>query len=112
MNWNELKSEKDLADALNLSHSKDVLIFKHSIKCGISKMVLKQFEREFTSDGDTELYYLDLINYRSVSNAISEILSVVHESPQAILIRKGEALYHASHSSIIDSFLEQIKVSS
>ncbi len=112
MNWIEIKSESELQAALNASHEEKVLIFKHSTRCGISRMVLKQFEREFVSQTQIPCYYIDLIAYRSVSNAISSTLSVIHESPQAILIEKGEALHHASHHSIVSSFIEEIKDSS
>ncbi|RMG82686.1 MAG: DUF2847 family protein, partial [Bacteroidetes bacterium] len=55
------------------------------------------------------LYYLDLIAHRDVSDAVSEILSVKHESPQILLVKNKKCVYHASHNSIrpeeIEGFL-------
>ena len=66
-------------------------------------MVISQFKKEypFTSD-KADLYYLDLLNYRDISNAIADRFDVVHESPQLLIIRNGEVINHASHGSIND----------
>jgi bacillithiol system protein YtxJ len=45
-------------------------------------------------------YFLDLISYREISNAIARKFQVEHESPQAIIIRDGKAVYSASHFEI------------
>ncbi len=58
---------------------------------------------ESTWEGDlpeTPIYFLDLIQFRSLSNLIAEQLNVVHQSPQLILVENGNSIYHASHSSI------------
>ena len=55
-------------------------------------------------DNDTleaaDTYYLDLLSYRSVSKYIAEELGVHHESPQVIVINKGEVTYDESHLDI------------
>jgi bacillithiol system protein YtxJ len=51
-------------------------------------MALKQFENEFDS---SKLHlFLDLIEYRAISNAIAEQFGVTHQSPQLILIKEGK----------------------
>ena len=47
-----------------------------------------------------DFYYLDLIAYRPVSNRIAEEFKVYHESPQVLLIKKGECSYDESHNGI------------
>jgi bacillithiol system protein YtxJ len=54
---------------------------------------------DFSAD-DIKPYYLDLIAFRDVSNAITEKFGIFHESPQALLIRNGECVYDASHLDI------------
>ena len=55
-----------------------------------------------------DFYYLDLIRYRSISNRISELFDVHHESPQILLIKNGECTYDESHLSIsIDEVKQQ-----
>lgn len=77
-------------------------IFKHSTSCGISRMVLKKFEREYPEikDKDVKLYFLDLLSNREISNRIAEKFAVRHESPQLILIKDKKVVHHSSHHSI------------
>ena len=53
------------------------------------------------------VYYLDLLNFRPISSEISENFSVEHESPQALLIKDGRCVWHASHNSISAEALEE-----
>lgn len=48
----------------------------------------------------TPFYYLDLIAHRDLSSSISDRTGVRHESPQVLIIDKGECRYHASHMEI------------
>ena len=52
-------------------------------------------------------YYLDLIAYRDISNAIVQEFGVFHESPQVILIKDGKAIYDSSHMSISAEAIKQ-----
>ena len=99
--WKKIESEQDLAKALEHSFQHKIAIFKHSTSCFISKTVLKNFEREIeNSDQKVDLYYLDLLAYRSISNKIAEDLNVTHQSPQLIVIENGKAINNASHQDI------------
>lgn len=101
IHWIALTEAEQLEKIINLSNEKPILIFKHSTRCGISRMVLKNFERNFDIESDKiDCYFLDLLSYRNISAMIAEKFSVPHQSPQAILISKGEVVYHDSHSSI------------
>ena len=89
-----------LNEIILLSSEKPVLIFKHSTRCSVSRMVLKQFESEFDLENQVTPYFLDLLEHRDVSNAIAEQFKVVHQSPQLLLIKNGMSVYDASHSAI------------
>lgn len=82
------------------SHEHPVVVFKHSTRCSISRMALRQFESDWNLDGKITPYFLDLLEYRPISNAITERLGVVHQSPQVIVIKDGQAVYDASHEGI------------
>ncbi|MFD1613885.1 bacillithiol system redox-active protein YtxJ [Gelatiniphilus marinus] len=85
------------------SNSKTQVIFKHSTRCGISRMVMKQFVALYKiAEKDMDLYYLDLLNYLGVSNEIADKFQVIHESPQLIVIKNGVVVLHASHGAIND----------
>ena len=101
--WITLDTIEQLAEIEVKSTTKPQVIFKHSTRCGISRMVLRQFEADFnTLETSLDLYYLDLLNYQDISNAIAERFNVVHESPQLLIIKNGAAVANASHGSIND----------
>ena len=97
--WKEMTTEAQITEAVELSHEKPQLIFKHSTRCSISSMAKDRLEREWKLE-NVEPWYLDLIAHRNVSNAIASQLEVYHESPQAILLKDGLVVYDASHNSI------------
>jgi len=102
MNWHKLTSEEQLEELKKESATQPVLIFKHSTRCSISASTLNRLERNWSADDmkNVKAYYLDLLNFRSVSNAIESVLGVEHQSPQAILIKNGKASWNASHYDI------------
>ena len=52
------------------------------------------------AEGAADLYYLDIISYRNVSNAIANKFHVNHESPQVLVMKSEKVIAHASHSVI------------
>jgi bacillithiol system protein YtxJ len=100
VNWTELTDVAQLMEIEAISNEKPVVIFKHSTRCSISRMALKQFERDYDLNETVDAYFLDLIAHRDVSNEIASKFNVYHESPQLILIRNGKAVYDVSHSDI------------
>ena len=100
VNWTELTDIAQLLEVTAISNEKPVVIFKHSTRCSISRMALKQFERDYDLNEVVDAYFLDLIAHRDISNEIASRFNVYHESPQLILIRDGKAVYDVSHSDI------------
>jgi bacillithiol system protein YtxJ len=100
INWIELTDLGQLNEIMDLSHEQPVVIFKHSTRCSISRMALKQFENEFDLEGSVTPYFLDLLNHRDISNEIATRFEVYHQSPQLLLIKEGKSVYDASHSDI------------
>jgi bacillithiol system protein YtxJ len=100
INWIPLTNLDQLNEIVALSNEKPIAIFKHSTRCSISRFALKQFENEFALEDKVDAYFLDLIEYRDVSNEIANRFQVVHQSPQLLLIKNGQSVYDASHSDI------------
>ena len=101
MDWKTIKTHHDLNALQERSHETPCLIFKHSTSCSISRMVLYRLEEHWQDQQATiEPYFLDLIRYRELSNAIAHEYAVQHESPQALIIKDGECIYHASHLDV------------
>lgn len=99
MNWISLTAAEQLAQIRELSNQKPQVIFKHSTRCSISSMAKSRLERSVAPE-NADFYYLDLIRYRHLSDKIAEDFSVFHESPQVLLISKGDCIYEESHSGI------------
>jgi bacillithiol system protein YtxJ len=100
MDWEPLNDIAQLDEIVSLSNEKPVAVFKHSTRCSISRMALKQFENEFDFPEKVTPYFLDLIAFREISNDIASRFGVQHQSPQLILIKNGKAVYNVSHSDI------------
>lgn len=99
--WKKIESEEDLARAIEDSFQNKIAIFKHSTSCFISRTVLKNFEKEVeNSDQPVNVYYLDLLAHRPVSNKIAADFEIRHESPQLIVIENGKPVNSASHQDI------------
>lgn len=107
MNWINLNSIEQLEAISQSSYIKPQVIFKHSTTCSISQMAFSRFERAAAPE-TIDFYYLDLLNYRAISNAIAEKFQVHHESPQVLLIKNGTCTYDESHYGIMmDEIIEQ-----
>ncbi|WP_034924066.1 bacillithiol system redox-active protein YtxJ [Gillisia sp. CAL575] len=99
--WIQLITIETLEVIAEDSFNQPIAILKHSTSCGISRMVLRQFEQNYNLDPDSvKLYFLDLLSYRDISNKIASRFNVPHESPQLIVIKDGKVIYTASHSEI------------
>jgi len=47
-----------------------------------------------------KVYYLDLLNYRDISNEIAVSFEVIHQSPQLLIIKNEVSVFNASHQDI------------
>ena len=102
VNWIPLTETAQLNDILIHSTSKTQAIFKHSTRCGVSGMVIRQFEQKFDlSEDEIDLYFLDLLRFRELSNTIASKFEVVHQSPQLIVIKNKKVIAHDSHHGIL-----------
>jgi len=109
INWVPLKDKTQLEELIKISSAKPVLIFKHSTRCGISRMVLKNFESDYDiPETEIDMYFLDLLNYRALSQEISTKFNVMHQSPQVLVIKNGVVIYHDSHDYISINKIKEI----
>ena len=97
MNWIALEDYTQIQKALFATEP--FLVFKHSTRCSISSMAKSRFERNFDLN-DLQVFYLDLISYRSISDQLAVDFNVEHQSPQLLFVQKGDCTYHASHNAI------------
>lgn len=114
MNWNKLENESDLSDFLQKSKDfpqQNFLIFKHSTRCPVSAMALQRLEKKWHCINDNiPLYLLDILRFRPLSDKIQHFFGVRHESPQILIIRNGQCIYHQSHHLIsVDEINKHLK---
>ena len=108
----QLTTVEQWNETLRRSGDRPVLVFKHSTQCPISAgahEALLHYVEDTGRAGQApcEFAIVHVIEDRPVSNAIAEATGIKHESPQAILLRDGEPLWHASHWTITYDFLSE-----
>ena len=90
-------------DAL-FAESQDVpvLLFKHSTACPISAAAYRRVAEYLEEEGEAAppCYLVKVIEARPVSNTVAERLGVTHQSPQILLVDKGQCRWNASHGAI------------
>jgi len=89
---NDTESFKALTER---SNDRPVVIFKHSLTCPVSSAAYEQMSRY---QGEVSLIEVQVS--RQLSNEIEAKLGVPHESPQVIVLSKGQAAWNASHFKI------------
>jgi bacillithiol system protein YtxJ len=105
----ELKTVDELKESIANSADRAQLLFKHSLTCPISTRAFSEFQSYLSSMASLEIDYKLIVvqKARDVSNKAAEELGVRHESPQAILVRNGRAIWNASHFDITSNSLAQ-----
>ncbi|HEX8774372.1 MAG TPA: bacillithiol system redox-active protein YtxJ [Pyrinomonadaceae bacterium] len=86
---------KDLEALFERSHDEPVIVFKHSSTCPISAAAYAEMSRV-----SNDVSMIIVQRARDLSREIEALTGVRHESPQAIILRNGEAVWNASHWSI------------
>ena len=112
MNWIELNTFEQVEEIKKQSENNPILIFKHSTRCSTSRLTLDRLERNWNNQEMQAIrpYFLDLISYRQVSNLIADNFNVEHESPQVLIISKGQSVLDLSHFEIdYDNIKRSIK---
>lgn len=96
--WDDIPETDEIESILQKSEEQAQLIYKHSHRCSVSLMAKEELEEiaeELSSRSD--LYMVDVIGRREVSNAIASKLNVRHESPQVIILKDREVVWKGSH---------------
>ena len=101
-NFNPVSDDAALEQLFARSHEEPVLLFKHSTACPISARAYKQMEGV-----KTPVSIVVVQESRDVSRAVAERTGVRHETPQALVLRNGRAVWNASHFDITADVVER-----
>lgn len=100
-NFIEVNSNEELDELFEQSNEKPVFLFKHSLTCPISAGVYQEI-----SNADADVHLIVMQRARGVSEEIAKRTGIRHESPQAIVLKDGKTIYHASHYDVTASDVE------
>ena len=92
----------ELGSLITLSHERPVVLFKHSLTCPISSAAYEEM-----SDFEGDISLIVVQRSRDVSQEVAQLTGIRHESPQAIILRNGQAVWNASHWKITRSAVEE-----
>ncbi len=95
----QLSTEVQYDRFLEESFITPLLLFKHSYRCTLSAIVLDRIESHFLLLSK-QFWLLDVVQNRELSNFVSRTQSIHHESPQALIIYKGECIWDEDHLDI------------
>jgi bacillithiol system protein YtxJ len=111
MRFYNLESAEQLQQVSELSKHKNlkgVAIFKHSTRCSISTAAWSKLQRQWLwDDSNLPIYYLDLLQFRPLSNQIALDFNIEHQSPQILIIKDGICIYNTSHNGILAADIDQ-----
>jgi bacillithiol system protein YtxJ len=93
----ELDSVEECASVMN---AELVVLFKHSPTCPVSWMAHREVMQYRAAQPQIPIYLVSVRRRREVSRHIAEQTGIQHESPQLIVLRRGEVIATASHDDI------------
>ena len=103
----ELHEEQDLGQLLERSQKEPVLIFKHSTQCSRSAEAYEELQALHVRPPRIPLAaWFWSSKIASCPTTIEEHFGIRHESPQAIVISRGNPVWHASHFRVTAKALE------
>jgi bacillithiol system protein YtxJ len=100
--FKRITSKEAFDELIARSNKEPVALFKHSTTCPVSASAFREME-----DITGEIALIDVQSARSLSNEIKEQTGIAHESPQVIIFRNGNAVWHASHWKVTSHAVEQ-----
>jgi bacillithiol system protein YtxJ len=82
------------------------VIYKHSPRCGSSRVAESEVGRFAERHPDVPVYRVDVVRHRALARDIAQRLGVRHASPQAILLRRGRVVWTGSHGEVDAEVIE------
>lgn len=76
------------------------VVFKHSTLCPASAHAREEVRSVIESRPGLEVHEVRVIEDRKLSDHIAAATGVLHESPQVLVFRMGEVIWHGSHSGV------------
>ncbi|HEV7889837.1 MAG TPA: bacillithiol system redox-active protein YtxJ [Pyrinomonadaceae bacterium] len=94
-NFSPVSDASSLEQLFERSNAEPVLLFKHSNSCPISARAYRQMQ-----EVKTPVAIIVVQDGRDLSREVATRTGVRHETPQALVLRNGRAVWAASHFDI------------
>jgi bacillithiol system protein YtxJ len=94
-----LDSAEALQAAMEVSNQAPIVLLKHSKACAASLWQRREVE-QFAESSTATVFEVVVQQSKAISDEISSMLDVVHQTPQVIVVSKGRAVYDRSHGRI------------
>lgn len=95
-----LRKLEGTADVDGILQEEVAVLYKHSPICGLSSRALREVRGFAAARPALPIYLVNVITRRDLSRLIEERTGIRHESPQAIVLRRGQPTWHASHRAV------------
>lgn len=76
------------------------LLFKQSFRCPISCRAFDEYLAFAATHPQAPTGWIDVVEERALARGVADATGVRHESPQALWLRGGRVVWHASHDAI------------
>ncbi len=116
MSQSFLRSESGISEINSLTEWESlvgqelVVVFKHSPTCPVSWMAHRELLQFSGAHPEVPVYLVSVRRRRDVSDEVTKFSGVRHESPQALVFKKGSLTGFASHDAVTVDFLEGLTV--
>ncbi len=98
----EVRDARQLESLIGHAGPEPVVLYLHDPWCPVSSHAIGEVERV-----DSEVHVVDVSRQSDLSRVIEAATGIRHESPQLIVLRDGEPLWHASHWRIKRRAIEE-----
>jgi bacillithiol system protein YtxJ len=99
--FSPVRDEQAWEELVARSLTEPVIVFKHSMTCGVSAAAYRELE---SFGGRVNI--IEIQRSPSLSDLVEKLTGVTHESPQVIVLRRGRAVWNGSHRQIKASAVE------
>lgn len=111
INWKFPETTKEIGEFIELSTEKHVLFYKHSYKCGLCHMILDDIEKAWIlPESKVEMVFIEVNKQKDLAKYLEGISGYRHHSPQVLLFKDKEVIYHETHGKIkVKKIEEKVK---
>ncbi len=104
--YQSIATEGEFAEALSQSTERPVVIYKHSATCELSEVAQHEM-CALQKGGGPAVFEIVVQTARPLSNHVEEYFGIRHESPQVIVVHKGQPVFNASHLKVTETTVQE-----